>query len=598
MTPNSQTDLVPIGPPADQVRDELSRILESPAFKSTPRRKKLLGYLVEELLAGNGKGLKGYTIATIVFGRDESFDPQTDPVVRLEARRLRHDLSSYYVSAGRDNPLRITIPKGQYVPVIEWAHKPLFAEASYDRAQPVQSASNLERGKPRTRISWRLAAAGTLGLVAVLGVVLAAWDLNEEKDSAAARGPALAVLPFSTTGLAPQHSNIGRGIADAVLAGLSRFPDVRLYLAGPEAQASEDPVQIGNRLGLTYVLQGSAQSVPGSENLRITARLLEVSSRRILWIGNYERNFSGAFLLAAQDEIAASVASTIGQPYGIIRTEESRALAEAPSPSLTSYECVLQAYSYRRSLSREAYEPALACLQRAVEQDPRYAEAWAMLGWLQMDAGRFGWTTEGDTQAAFERGLATALYANAIDRENISSLKALGSIYHYLGRFEESERVQREALRLNPNDPDTIAQLGWRLAIRGRFVEGIPLLRRAIERSVDPPGWYYHLLAVDQYLRGDYAEMLQSATAATADGSGLSWSLVAIAAGALEDAALAERALQTMAKLSPRMANDPSEVYRRAKATEEVVNALVEGLVRAGWVKSASANPSSPQRAE
>lgn len=110
-----------VHPRKEAVLAELQRILDSTDFRSTPRRRQLLNYLIGELLAGRENGLKGYTIATVVFGRDENFDPQTDPIVRTEARRLRHDLDSYYVSAGRNNPLRITIPKGQYIPVVEEA---------------------------------------------------------------------------------------------------------------------------------------------------------------------------------------------------------------------------------------------------------------------------------------------------------------------------------------------------------------------------------------------------------------------------------------------------------------------------------------------
>ncbi len=582
-------DAIVVRPIEMQVRDELDRILGSPGFKSTPRRRKLLKYLVEEFLAGRDNGLKGYTIATTVFGRDESFDPQTDPVVRLEARRLRHDLDTYYVSAGRDNPLRITVPKGQYTPVIEWAQENVLPgpDSLPGTLPPQEHHSSSERAEPKPRLNrgWLLAVA-LFGLAGVLSVSFMLWYLNGSKGRASTRGPALTVLPFSTDGLTAQQSVIGRGIADAVLAGLSRFPDLRLYVPDALEEAKVDPIEIGNRLGLTYVLDGSAQLPPGANTLRITARLLEVRTQRIVWIGTYERSYTGGFLLAVQDEIANAVVSTVGEPYGIIRTEDSRTLSKTLSPSITSYECVLRAYTYRRSLSFQAYEPSLVCLEEAVKQDPSYAEAWAMLGWLQMDAGRFGWTPDGDTQAALERGLATALHANAMDRNNISSLKALGSIYHYLGKFEESERAQRNALELNPNDPDTMAQLGWRLAVRGRFDEGMPLLRRAIDRSVNPPGWYYHLIAVDQYLRGEYEKMLQSAVSATADGSGMSWSFVAIAQGALHNEAGAKRALQTMADLSPRMARDPADVYRQAQATPTIVNALMVGLAKAGWEKA------------
>ena len=75
-----------------------------------------LRYVVEATLGGQGNRLKEYTIAVEVFGRDDSFDPQTNSLVRVEAGRLRRTLTLYYLTHGRDDPLRIEIPKGRYVP--------------------------------------------------------------------------------------------------------------------------------------------------------------------------------------------------------------------------------------------------------------------------------------------------------------------------------------------------------------------------------------------------------------------------------------------------------------------------------------------------
>src|SRR5918996_6517398 len=100
-------------------RTQLQRILDSPAFEASERRKRFLRYIVDESLAGRADRLKGYSIALAVFDRDDSFDPQTDPVVRLEARRLRRALEHYYLTAGRDDPIRIQIPKGGYAPICE-----------------------------------------------------------------------------------------------------------------------------------------------------------------------------------------------------------------------------------------------------------------------------------------------------------------------------------------------------------------------------------------------------------------------------------------------------------------------------------------------
>ncbi len=109
--------------------------------------------------------------------------------------------------------------------------------------------------------------------------------------------------------------------------------------------------------------------------------------------------------------------------------------------------------------------------------------------------------------------------------------------------------AQRGALALNPNDPDALAQLGWRLAARGNFDEGIPYIERAIARSANPPGWYFHLLAVNDYLKGDYAGMLKTAERSAVDGSGTSWSFIAIAQGALGHAEEARAALDRWAAM-------------------------------------------------
>ena len=111
---------------AASVREALERILASPGFDASARNRRLLEYLVEETLAGRADRLKGLTIAIDVFGRDAAtFDPQPDPVVRIEAAKLRRRLERYYLTAGQEDPIRIDIPKGTYVPTFEERDGPL-----------------------------------------------------------------------------------------------------------------------------------------------------------------------------------------------------------------------------------------------------------------------------------------------------------------------------------------------------------------------------------------------------------------------------------------------------------------------------------------
>ncbi|MGO4838446.1 hypothetical protein AB4144_39985, partial [Rhizobiaceae sp. 2RAB30] len=109
-TPREENDLA-----VEDCRAQLSRILNSTEFDATERERRFLGYVADETLAGRGIRIKAYTIAIEVFGRDASFDPQNDPIVRVEAGHLRRAIERYYLTAGQTDPILITIPKGGYV---------------------------------------------------------------------------------------------------------------------------------------------------------------------------------------------------------------------------------------------------------------------------------------------------------------------------------------------------------------------------------------------------------------------------------------------------------------------------------------------------
>lgn len=99
-----------------EIRAALDRICGSPTFQSSPRLSAFLRFVVERVLAGDSACIKGYTIAVEALGRGPSFDPQTDPIVRVEAGRLRRALARYDAEEGVDDPVRIELPRGCYIP--------------------------------------------------------------------------------------------------------------------------------------------------------------------------------------------------------------------------------------------------------------------------------------------------------------------------------------------------------------------------------------------------------------------------------------------------------------------------------------------------
>src|SRR5262249_12362206 len=133
------------------VRAELERIIAGPAFEDSERLVRFLTFIVDQTLTGNPSGLKESVIGMAVFGRPAGYDPKTDPIVRVQARRLRAKLESWYLDAGRESAIRIELPKGGYVPEFTWAPSPK------ETAQPAPASEGLPVRRPRS-IVWALAA--------------------------------------------------------------------------------------------------------------------------------------------------------------------------------------------------------------------------------------------------------------------------------------------------------------------------------------------------------------------------------------------------------------------------------------------------------
>src|SRR5215213_1607707 len=142
---------------ADAVRVALAHILGSPEFVAPERVRSFLSYVVEQTLAGQADQLKGYTIATTVFGRHESFDAQADPVVRIEAGRLRRALERYYLLSGQNAAIRIEVPKGGYVPTFTRRTLPAPESLTFE-ALPAAAVTLPETGTTAAA-GWRALAA-------------------------------------------------------------------------------------------------------------------------------------------------------------------------------------------------------------------------------------------------------------------------------------------------------------------------------------------------------------------------------------------------------------------------------------------------------
>lgn len=143
----------------DEIGAAVARVLASEEFGNSKRLRRFLCHIVEKTLAGELNAVKEYNIALAVFDREATFDPATDTIVRVEARRLRNRLAAYYSGAGRLDPVVIEIPKGGYTPVFRSRH------------DDGTDAGSAHRGPFRGRRLW-LWLAGVPLLGAGAGVLL------------------------------------------------------------------------------------------------------------------------------------------------------------------------------------------------------------------------------------------------------------------------------------------------------------------------------------------------------------------------------------------------------------------------------------------
>jgi TolB-like protein/Tfp pilus assembly protein PilF len=390
------------------------------------RLARFLKFTVEQILEGNGNNLKEFVIGVEVFDKTETYDPRMDPIVRVEARRLREKLRHYYATDGREDSLYIDFPTGGYAPVIKTRDT---APASPSAAPGVENV--------------------------------------------------IAVLPFANLSSAQENDYFSDGLTEELINALTKVEGLSVMAWSSAFQLkgkTRDIRRIAEQLRIRAVLEGSVRRTRG--RLRITVQLVDASSGQYLWSETYERPDKDIF--AIQDEISSAI---VGALRIKLTGPTSRSLITRYTGNLEAYHLYLKGRFYWNKRNEEDFYKALGFFEQAIQTDPGYAPAYAGIADTHVMLGEHGAAPALDVMPRVRAAATRALDIDPTLAEAHVSLGSVAALFEW--NWEESERHFRRAIELNPSYATAHHWYGYDyLAPLGRLEEAIAELERA--HHLDP----------------------------------------------------------------------------------------------------------------
>lgn len=308
-----------------------------------------------------------------------------------------------------------------------------------------------------------------------VGPVVATGNLPQEEGAEVKPallipdGPSLAVLPFVNMSGDPEQEYFSDGITEDIITDLSKVSTLNVLSRNTTFTFKGKAVEMGQlaqRLKVGYVVEGSVRKAGG--RVRITAQLIDAGKDSHVWGERYDRELKDIFAL--QDEIAQAIVAALKIR---LLPAEKKAIESRSTQDPEAYQLYLQGRYYRTQQGARNLEIAVRFCRRALEIDPDYARAWALVALCQA-----GLHFRGRSE---EPGLSAAEKALALDPTLAEAYTARGRALAEMGRFDEALAAQEESLRLEPDSFEVRVNLGVTCLYLGRYEDAIEHSERAAQ---------------------------------------------------------------------------------------------------------------------
>jgi adenylate cyclase len=512
-------------PAAARIRRQLQRILGSPDFHATDRQRSFLQFVVKETLSGRSQEIKGYTVATQVFGRKGDFDQATDPIVSIQAGQLRRALERYYFAAGSQDPIRIDIPKGTYVPIF-------LEQTGVETDATAGHASNITMED-----SW----------------------------------PTLLIRPFENLTGNPVKDCLGIGFATELAVEITRYQEIRaLYVRN-------DSDRRDSHGGARFVLGGHI--FEDRTGMKLTVSLADTKTGKQIWGESHRSDLDPAELISFQEEVARVVATKIVNEFGIISKYLSVESKKKPPTELTTYEAILRFYEYEQSFAPESFLKAIEALQHASNIEPECGQVWTLLARLYANAHGLGVP---GFENHLEKAVAFAEKGAHIDPDNQRSLATLALVRFHSNELSAAIRESHRALAVNSNTLFMVDGIGYIMTLSGEWERGQALIRKIMKLNPYYRNVVHYALWADCLRREDYQGAYRETMSLRSPV--LFWYPLAKAAtlGLLGRGEEGNEYAENLLRLRPDFPNRGRALTGRYIKFDNILDQVIEGLCNSG----------------
>jgi adenylate cyclase len=373
-------------------------------------------------------------------------------------------------------------------------------------AAPAADHGAFSATKTKRAMRWPVVVGVLAALSIVVGIAIwqrpwAPWEPHEEPVTEANMAfplpdrPSIAVLPFTNMSGDANQEYFTDGMTEDLITDLSNISG--LFVIARNSSFSYKGKQVKVRqvaldLGVRYVLEGSVRRV--GEQVRINAQLIDATTGGHIWAERYDGALTNIFAL--QDKVTQQIVQALSVNLTAVE-QKLQTRNETKKPK--AHDAFLQGWAYFKLGTRENLAKAAQLFESAIQLDPDYARAHALLATIYWDALKNDWT--------FELGLLSFEAESKADEHLMKALKSPGPIVHALQsrilaasqRYGEAVREAQKAVALDTNDATAYAGLAHALILADRAEEGAKAIRRAMRLDPHHPPGYLIILGATQF---------------------------------------------------------------------------------------------------